>query len=104
MGIDYHAEYGIGYEVEASYEISDTEDIEDGLDEYLWSKLGEGFKTFRIGCGISGEFEGTYVTVDNPFKDGLDLTEAKARLDYELSRIKVEAVSEFNEVGGLFIC
>lgn len=103
MGIDYRAHYGIGYEVEETEEISELEGMEDGLMEYLECELGEGFECFRSGSAYSGEYDGIFVIITAPFKDGLDLTKAKDSLDKELERIKVEVVTEFREVGGLLV-
>lgn len=102
MGIDYDANYGIGYEVEASDEVSEDE-LEDGLREYLWNKVSEGFESFEVGDAYYGESEGVFITIKDPFKNGLDLTKSKEKLDAELERLKLKAISEFNEVGGLYI-
>ena len=103
MGVDYNANFGIGYEVNESDELTEIDELEDGLNEYLEENLGEGFECFQTGSAYSGEYDGVFVTLTDPFKNGLDLTESKALLDKELERIKVEAVTEFKEVGGLLI-
>lgn len=102
MGIDYDANYGIGYRVEATNEISEYE-LEYGLHEYLWNKVGEGFEYFEVGNAYCGETEGVFITIKDPFKNGLDLTKSKEKLDAELDRLKLKAISEFNQVGGLYI-
>ena len=100
MGVDYDANYGIGYEVKASENI-DEELLGDGLEEYLYNELGDNFDSFTVGNAFSGEIDGVYVTIKNPFKNGLDLTEEKAALERELERIQVTPVSLFGGVGGL---
>ena len=103
MGIDYSANYGIGYEVSASEDIDETDEMEDGLSEYLYCEREEGFDSFEIGSAYTGEIDGVYLIIKEPFKDGLDLTAAKERLDQEVKRLKLETDSEFGVVGGLYI-
>ena len=103
MGIDYRASYGVGYEVCESDEIADTEELEDGLGEYIYCEIGDGFDSFVTGSAYSGNIDGTYLSIKEPFKDGLDLTSAKKRLDEEVKRLKLETCSEFGEIGGLYV-
>ncbi len=103
MGVDYEANYGIGYEVEAGKEIDDSA-LEDGLAEYLYGEVGDEFSHFETGSYMTGNMTGTYLTLKEPFKNGLDLTEGKALLDKEVIRLKLETSGEFGEVGGLLIC
>lgn len=103
MGIDYNAYHGIGYEVEPSDELDESDLLDDGFAEYLECEISEGFDAFETGNCFSGQMTGCYVTINNPFKNGLDLTGAKKDLDNELARLKIEAVSEFSSVGGLII-
>lgn len=104
MGIDYDANFGIGYEVEEGEEIKDSSDLEEGLQEYLYSELGDGFSSFEVGSAYSGRIDGVFIVIKEPFKDGLDLTNAKARLDKEINRLGLKAKGEFREVGGLYVC
>lgn len=97
MSVDYNANYGIGYEVEA------IEEIKEGLTEYLENELSLDFECFEVGSAWTGTIEGVYVTIVEPFKNGLNLTEAKELLDKELSRLKLKSCGEFNEVGGLYV-
>ena len=73
MGIGYSGEHGIGYEVDATDEISE-EDLEDGLGEYLENNIEEGFSTFNTNSGYDSEITGTFLVIDDPFKNGLDLS------------------------------
>ena len=104
MSVDYDAYFGIGYQVEASDELKEVDELEDGVNEYLYDKLSEGFSSFQTGSAYSGEYDGVFVTVINPFEDGLDLTSVKERLDAELERLKLKPVGEFSDVGGLLVC
>ena len=105
MGIDYSANYGVGYEVEEGESIADTEELEDGLIEYLYCEAdSERFESFETGNAYSGEIDGVYLSIKTPFKDGLDLTSAKAELDKEVERLGLDVVGEFGEIGGLYVC
>ena len=100
MGVEYYANYGIGYKV-----VEKEEELEDGLAGYLYGKVGDAFEHFEVGEGsYTGETNDFYIVIKNAFKDGLDLTEKKAQLDEELKRLKLLPDSEFGDVGGLFVC
>ncbi len=104
MGVDYGANYGIGYEVVASAELFESEDYDEdcSLEDYI--ELDEtNFESWTIGNSYCGEDEEFYITLKDPFRDGLDLTQRKKALDAELKRLKLEPLSEFNEQGGLYI-
>lgn len=103
MSVNYDANYGIGYKVCESDMISGTAELEDGLHEYLCDKVGDGFEYFKVGDCYSGEMDGVFITIKEPFKNGLDLTQSKQMLDDEIKRLKLETDGEFNEVGGLYI-
>jgi len=92
MGIDYRPVGGIGYKV--LDEGQAEEDYDDDLQYMLESLLGDGFSVESAGSAYSGDFE-YYVFIDEPFAEGLDITNAKQRLDKELGRIKVEIDSDF---------
>lgn len=102
MGIDYIANYGVGYEVEGTDDLTE-EDLEDGLREYVDCECDAAFDSFENGNAFSGKMKGVYLCIKDPFKDGLDLTDAKDRLDKEIKRLKLKAVSDFNEVGGIYV-
>ncbi len=103
MGVDYSGNYGIGYQVTGSDEIPDAE-LEEGLSEYLYNKVGDGFQHFDVGSGsYTGEENDYYIVVKDAFKDGLDLTAKKKAIDDELKRLKLEPVGDFGDVGGLSV-
>jgi hypothetical protein len=102
MGVDYEANYGIGYKVEDDG-VSD-EDMEDGLVEYASWKLSDGFMCFEEGAGgYDGTENGVYVCIKDPFKHGPDLSVPKAVLDDYLKRINLSPLGSFGVVGGLHI-
>ncbi len=103
MGIDYRASSSVGYEIDITDEIEDIEEMEDGLEEYADNEIGDEFECFVTGNAYSDEITGTYLGLKEPFKNGLDLTLMKEKLDKELKRIKVKAVSDFGVIGGLYI-
>jgi hypothetical protein len=103
MSVDYEANYGIGYKVCETEEIKEIEEMEDGLNEYLECEAGEGFYCFETGNAYSGESDGVFLGIRDPFKDGLDLTSAKERLDKEVKRLKLDIDGDFGTIGGLYI-
>jgi hypothetical protein len=103
MGVDYTANYGIGYKVIESDEIPE-EELEDGLSEYLYKELGEDFECFEVGSECyTGETNDVYIVLTKAFNSGLDLAKNKAKLDEELDRLKLLPDSEFGDVGGLLV-
>jgi len=103
MSIDYDANYGIGYGVYASEEIADTEALDSGLGNYIDEEIRGGFEWFEAGNTYIGSIDGVFLTVTDPFKNGLDLTSVKAQLDAEIERLKLETSSEFGAVGGMYV-
>lgn len=103
MGIDYRCCFGIGYEVEKNDEIIESEEVEDGLEDYLYCEAGEGFISFGVNNGYDTETESVFLIVDNPFEDGLDMEDVKKRLDSEIKRLRLEPVGEFGLVGGMYV-
>ena len=103
MSVDYSAYFGIGYKVCESDELIDTKELEYGLEDYIDDEMADGFDCFRTGSAYSGDFDGTYLTINDPLEDGLDLAGAKERLDKEVERLKLETCSEFGQVGGLLV-
>lgn len=104
MSIDYNSNFGIGYKVSANEEIFESEQLEDGLNDYLWNEAGDNFDQFEEGNAMCGDVDATYLIIKNPMKNGLDLTEVKAELDEEIKRLKLDVESEFGPVGGLYVC
>ncbi len=102
MGVDYRGYYGIGYRVEGKSGLSE-EACEDGLEEYISGELNDEFDVFATGNAYSGEVDGIYIVIIEPFKDGYDLTQAKLSLDAEIDRLNLEPVSSFSDVGGLYV-
>ena len=105
MSVDYDAEFGIGYEVKASENIEGIEEMEDGLEEYLYLRLDANkYRMFQVGEGsCTGDENDFYVCVKKPFKDGFDVTKHKAELEKHLSEIGVDYIGDFDLVGGLHV-
>ena len=101
MSVDYSANYGLGYEVIESNNISDS-DIEDGLEEYLHINLDDSFVCFVCGCIYSSDMK-VYVVLCSEDIDILDLVDKKTALYNELERLNVVIYGEFGLVGGLHI-
>jgi hypothetical protein len=103
MGIDYSANYGIGYEVCESDEISEDDCMEDGLNEYLENECGEEFECFEENQGYDTDVIATYLVLRFPLLTGLDLTDQKEKLDNEIKRLKLETEGDFGLVGGMYV-
>lgn len=101
MSVDYNANFGIGYEVQASDEIADTKELDGGLGEYLYKKDSSA-NSLTCGSYYSGKCS-HYLVIRDPFKDGFDLTKAKSELDEEIKRLKLITIGKFGEVGGILV-
>ena len=102
MGVDYDANYGVGYEVVENEELSGTEEVGDGLSDYLFDNCSDGFKYFEVGNAYNDDSESKcFLVVKNPFENGLNLESVKERLDKELERLRLESCGDFGAVGGL---
>lgn len=103
MGVDYSANYGIGFKVEATARLYDREDDDFILQEYLEETLSDDYRYFEVGDGsYTGEENDVYVI----FRDKVGLAPLenyKDRLDVlrkHLEDLLLE-VSEEGLVGGL---
>ena len=77
MGVDYRGNYGIGYEVTETDGI-DEELMGIGLVDYVYSELSDNF--VKVGEGsYSSEVDGVFIG------------------------FKLDKVSKFNEIGGLYV-
>ena len=103
MSIDYNAEYGIGYQVYESDEIAESEDLEDGLHEYIENECCEEFECFEPGNAMTGDMEGVYLVIKEPFSKGMDLTWVKDALDEEVKRLKLYVDDDIDLVGGMSV-
>lgn len=101
MSVDYDAKKGIGYQVCEGEEIADTEELEDGLFEYLYNEVGDEFDCLDIGDSYTGCGHAVFLVLKEPFKNGLNLEGEKLKLDKEVKRLKVKSEGEFGLVGGL---
>ncbi|MAE22031.1 MAG: hypothetical protein CMK92_06320 [Pseudomonas sp.] len=79
MSVDYEANYGLGFEVCATDDVCES-DLEDGLNEYIYERISNGYDVFEVGSYYSGRIDGTYIVINEPFKNGLDLTLEKEKL------------------------
>mgnify|MGYP003630812987 CR=1 FL=1 len=102
MDIDYNANFGIGYKVSASEDIAESEELEDGLRDYLDCECGEEFDSFEVGNAWSGDIDFTCLIILTQNIEGLDLSEAKAKLDEEVERLGLDVESEFGLFGGVY--
>ena len=102
MSTDYISSFGIGYQVIETEEIEEIE-LEDGLNEYIANNLGIEFEHFECGNAYTGDSDGCFITIINPFKNGMDLSEGKQKINEEIKRLKLETLGDFDAVGGLYI-
>ncbi len=100
MSIDYSANHGIGYEVCEGDSLLEDEDF-DNLEEYVYNQCSERFETFSTNDGYDTDTDGVFLTIKDPFKEGLDLTVAKNTLDAEIERLELGTCGEFGSVGGM---
>lgn len=101
MGIDYDANFGLGYEVEASDRLTDDE-LEEGLLNYIDSEISEGFECFSVGSDYSGDTS-EYVVFKEEIDEGFDFNESKKDIEKELKRMKLEPIGKFGITGGLLV-
>lgn len=96
MSIEYSADFGIGYEI---LETAEHEDLLDFID----CETGEEFECFEPGNSFTGEMDGVFLVIKEPFSKGANLTWAKDALDAEVKRLDLETCGDFGEVGGLSV-
>ena len=101
MSVDYSANFGIGYKVCESDYLLESEELEDGLLEYLEGELGDEFECFETENAWSGDRDGVFVKIIDPFINGVNLTLVKEQLDCEMKRLKLDTCGSFGAVGGL---
>ena len=106
MGIDVSFSYGIGYEVDFGETDVDgdpyeEETLDEGIHEYVYEVIGEGFATFGENDGYDTPITSAYIIKENPLDNGLDLTETKLLVEEEIKRLGLEPIGEFGVVGGM---
>ena len=102
MSVDYIAEYGIGYKVDAREGLT-REQLKEGFEEYLSEAAGVRFGVFAVGSAYDDDDDEVFLVCKSPFKYGLDLSKAKADLDSEIVRLELDTENEFGLVGGLYV-
>lgn len=108
MSVDYTANFGIGYKIKKVSE-DKLEKYGGDFSEYLTDLLKnfvKGVTYFETGWSryeSSNESEEWFLTVEEPFVDGLDLTHIKACLDDIIDSTDLERDSDFGVVGGLLV-
>lgn len=103
MGVDYNANFGIGYKVvdarteEQIEEVEFLYYLEEELEktDYWCFETGDGWYT-----GNENEF---FVVLKEPFKNGVDLTEDKMLLGRKLKSLDVEIDGDFDLHGDIFL-
>ena len=107
MGIDVSFSYGIGYEVDfgetgVDGDPYEEETLDEGVGEYAYNLIGDGFGYFIENEGYNTSVVSTYIIKEDPLVSGLDLTETKRLLEEEIARLGLETVGEFGVVGGMY--
>lgn len=102
MGVDYTGHYGLGFNVNLPEFEEDHEFFEDPIG-FLDSICKETeFDYFEIGDGnYTGNSNNYYVVLDNPFSNGLDISENANKLKLFLTENNVSFDGEIDVVGGL---
>lgn len=105
MGVDYSANFGIGYKIKkVSEEVLEEYDVDIGyfFDEKLQPYKDE-VSYFETGYGrYTGEDNEYFLVLKNPLSI-LDLTHVKETLDVVIYELGLETDSEFGLVGGLLV-
>ena len=101
MGVDYSANYGIGYKVNfGELQKMDIDDPSDHLYEITYDD--QRYAYFQVGSGCyTGEENEHYIVLKKP--ELFDLKNLKDDLDFFLKRHKIKADGEFGLHGGLEI-
>ncbi len=96
MGVDYNANFGIGFKVN----IPDCEDVYEKLKE-----IPEGYGYFLVGDGsYTGKEDDIYIVIKDIFKDGYEGIEQKGEiLRKAISDMGIEVEGKLDIVGGLRI-
>lgn len=109
MGIDYSAEFGIGFEVEIDEQNPPNLDkYDDSLYEFMVTgiKGNDEFDDFYI-SSIGNAYRGEHqwlITINKPFKEiAQDADRYESLLRQLLQRNHLKPVGEFGLVGGLYI-
>tara|TARA_R110002110_G_scaffold415850_1_gene658010 strand:+ start:29267 stop:29572 length:306 start_codon:yes stop_codon:yes gene_type:complete len=100
MSIDYNAIGGVGYKVLDSGQAE--EDYDNDFHWMVESLIGAGFSVEATGSLLHGALE-YYVFIDEPFSEGLNLSNKKISLDNELERIGIRSTGEFRAHWDLLI-
>lgn len=106
MGVDYSAEFGIGYKIKVATEVIQEEYDGDtsGYLQDIIENFVDGVTYFETGSEVYGGDENEwYLVIEEPFADGLDLTHIKECLDDIIDSSDLERDSEFGVVGGLLV-
>lgn len=106
MGVDYSGHYGIGVQVKViDFEDENTpKEIRelDNMYEFLDETLKDGYSWFEVGEGsYTGEENSFFVKIQEPFKNGFDLTLIKDEFMEYVKSIGLTPIGEFGSIGGL---
>lgn len=98
MGVEYYANFGIGYEIEVIPEMQDTIDIQE-----LNNKLKDtDFQFIIYGDGYENEVYEAIVLKQNVFE--INLEPLKNKLDELCKTLPINIKSEFGLQGDLYVC
>ncbi len=100
MGVDYDAEFGLGYEIKEPK----WENKYDAIDEYFDTVLKDSnFQYFHTGCDLTDEDPTYYIVSSETLSENTDLKAIKMDLDNLLKANKIKSVGKFGLVGGLHV-
>lgn len=100
MGVDYKANFGIGYEIN----INDKPDPDEYIEELFNNEpnLKEDFYYLQSGDEYCNEIN-FYIVLKNPNDKLNDLTKYKLKLEILLKKHNIQTINDFGLVGGLYI-
>jgi hypothetical protein len=110
MGIDYRANFGLGYKIESPINESDenthrhTPDgvIDNMFDFSRYVRSSSKYLLLETGCAYDDNTD-WYVFIKNPFDCGLDLTKEVEELTEYCKNMGFKTVGQFDCHGGLRI-
>ncbi len=98
MGVDYSANFGIGYKVNVTPNDDETDS------EHLEGLNMSGLTYFETGQERYGGKSEFYIVLAEPFKNGLDLSEPKKLIDKFIEdNPSIQKASTFGMVGGILV-
>lgn len=110
MGVDFEANFGLGYKIERPIDEEDANTyrqtldgiIEDMYDFSEYVKKSSKYVICEVGDTYDNESE-WYIFIKYPFEHGFDLTTDVKKLDEYCESMDIKTIGHFGCLGGLLI-